>query len=157
MPRAYVCPITNSNTNTVCDLFQINGVSGKTVRIIAVSIAAVNNASAPTNQQLMFQCKYLPATVSNGSGGVSITPRPLDPGDTAAAFNCTGGNTTPATSNGTVTNMKSFGFNVFSAYDYQFPRPPVIGPGEAFTVSLIANCTGGVQFSGEVLVEESGG
>jgi hypothetical protein len=154
MARTYYVSFEAISVTAAQDLLQIKGAAGKTLRIISVNLADVDS-SAPTNQQLKLRCRFLPATVTDGSGGSTSTPRPYDPGDSAASFTCKTNNTTPATTNGTAAILKEDGCNVFSGYEYPFPRPPVIGPSESFTFELLSTNT--VTLSGGAVVEETGG
>jgi hypothetical protein len=47
----------------------------------------------------------LPATVTAGSGGSAVTPRPLNNGDSAATVTARANDTTPATTGGTATTL----------------------------------------------------
>ena len=103
------------------------------------------------------RCRFLPATVTDGSGGSSPTPQPLDPGDPASSFTAKANSTTQATTNGTASTLEENGFQIYGGYDYAFQKPPVIGPSESFTFELNSTVAGTVHMSGTVLVEESGG
>lgn len=156
MPRTYSISFEQVAVSAAQDLVQVNGASGKIARILAVSVGS-SDTTAPTNQQLALRCRFLPATVTNGSGGSTPTPQPLDPGDAAASISALANSTTKATTSGTAKTLKEAGANIFAGFDYQFPRPPVIGPSESFVFELLSTVSGTVHLSGEVLVEETGG
>ena len=156
MPRVYSVTFESVTVSAAQDLVQITGAAGKQARIIRAWVAATNT-TAPTAQMLSVRARFLPATVTNGSGGSAPTPRPLDPGDAAASITALVNNTTKATSSGTATILEENGLHAFSGYDYQFPRQPIIGPSQAFVFELLSTVSGTVTLSGGVLVEESGG
>jgi hypothetical protein len=156
MPRTYAVSFEQIAISSAQDLLQIKGATGKMLRVLRIWVAATDT-TAPTNQQLSLRARFLPATVTDGSGGSSATPRPMDPGDAAASFTCLINNTVKATTSGTAAILEENACNVFSGYDYMFPRPPVVGPSESMVFELLSTVTGTVHASGGALVEEMGG
>ncbi len=156
MPRVYSVSFDNVSVSAAQDLVQVKGAAGKAVRILREWVTATDT-SAPTSQMIRGRSRFLPATVTDGSGGSTPTPRPLDPGDAAASCTALANNTTQASSNGTATVLNVWGAHIFSGYDYAYPRPPVIGPSESFTFELESTVSGTVHLSGGVLVEEMAG
>ena len=156
MPRTYSISFEQVSVSAAQDLVQVKGAAGKTARILRAWVGATDT-TIPTGQMLSVRCRFLPATVSDGSGGSTPTPRPLDPGDAAASITALANNTSKATTSGTALTLEENGFHIFNGYDYPFPRPPVIGPSESFVFELLSTVTGTVHLSGGVLVEESGG
>jgi hypothetical protein len=137
-------------------LIQLTAASNRQARIIRCWVAAVNT-TAPTAQMISVRCRFLPATVTNGSGGSTPTIGRMDPGDAAATCTALANNTTKATTSGTGIVLEENGFHIFSGYDYQFPRPPIISTNEAFVFELLSTVSGTVNLSGGLLFEESGG
>jgi hypothetical protein len=156
MPRTYAVTFEEIACNGPQDLVQISGAAGKTLRILR-QFVAMADTSPPTNQQLALRSRFLPATVTAGSGGTSPTPQPFDPGDAAASFTAKANSTSKATTNGTASILEENGCNAFAGYDYMFPKPPIIGPSEAFVFELLSTPVGTPHLSGGVVVEESGG
>src|SRR5581483_6587032 len=136
MARTYAVTFEKVSISATQDLFQINGASGKMLRIKRIAVSSVD-ATPPTAGMLALRCSLLTATVTNGSGGSSPTPRPLDLGDAAASFTAKANNTTPATTNGTKTTIEENGCHLYAGFDYSLPVPPVVGPSEAFVFELI--------------------
>ncbi len=157
MPRSYSVSFEKVSVSAVQDLVQIAGAAGKTLKIKSVNVADVDATAPTTNQQLALRCRFLPATVTNGSGGATPTPRPFDPGDPAASFTALTNNTTKATTSGTATILREDGCNVYAGYTYPFPTPPIIGPSESFVFELITAPATTLTLSGTVEVEETGG
>jgi hypothetical protein len=156
MPRSYTVSFENVAVSAAQDLLQIKGATGKILRILEVWVGATDTTS-PTNQQLRIRQRFLPATVTDGSGGSTATPEPVDPGDAAASFTCKTNNTTQATTSGTPVVLRTDGPNILAGYDYTWPRPPIVGPSESFTFELLSTVSGTVHLSGGALVEELGG
>jgi hypothetical protein len=156
MPRTYAVSFEQVACSQAQDLVQITGAAGKILRILSVA-ATMADQSPPTNQQIALRGRFLPATVTNGSGGSSPTPQPYDPGDAAASFTAKANSTTKATTNGTASVLLEDACNAFGGYLYMFPRPPVVGPSEAFVFELLNAPNGTMHISGTVVVEETGG
>jgi hypothetical protein len=156
MPRLYSVSFEDVAISVAQDLVQIKGATGKMLRIRRVYVSAVDT-SPGTNQFMSLRCRFLGATVTDGSGGSTPTPKPFDPGDAAASFSALANNTTKATSSGTVNILEDNGCNIFAGYDYMFPYPPDVGPSESFVFELLQGPNGAIHLSGGVVVEEIGG
>ena len=156
MPRTYAVTFEQVSVSAAQDLIQIAGAAGKMLRILRQWVG-VTNTTAPTNQQISVRARFLPATVTAGSGGSTPTPRPFDPGDAAASFSAYANNTTKATTGGTAAILEENSANVFAGYDLTFIKPPLIGPSESFVFELLSTVSGTINMSGGVIVEESGG
>ena len=156
MPRTYAVTFEQVACSSAQDLIQIKGAAGKTLKILR-QFVAMTDQSPPTNQQFSLRSRFLPATVSDGSGGTTPTPRPFDPGDAAASFTALANSTSKATTSGTATVLEENGCNSFAGYDYMFPVPPIIGPSESFVFELLGGAVGTPHLSGGVIVQEQGG
>ena len=155
MPRQYTCKTENVTVSAAQDLISITGASGKICRIKRISVGATNTTT-PTNQEIRLRCRYLPATVTAGSGGSSITPAKLDQGDAAATFTSRGNDTTPATTSGTAVVLWAQGVNILAGLDYSFEDMPTVNVSTAFVFELLSTVSGTVALSAEVDVEEIG-
>ncbi len=160
MGRIYRVTFENVSVTAAQDLVQITGATGKMMRICR-AWACSSPTTAPTDQQLRIRCRFLPATVSVGSGGTTgITPSKNDPGDAVcSSATCATNNTTPATTNGTAIVLDVAGVNVKSGYDTQWfgSNRPAVGPSEAFVFELLSTVSGTVPMSGGCEFEETGG
>lgn len=156
MPRQYRVTFEDVAVSAAQDLLQIKGASGKIVRIVKVWWGATNT-TAPTAQQIKWRCRYLPATVTDGSGGGSATIGKVDPGDSAASFTALANNTSKATTNGTASVIHEGGDHVYAGGMESFPDKPPVGPSESFVFELLSTPTGTLNMSGGALVEEIGG
>lgn len=156
MPRAYTITFENVSVTAAQDLVQLKGAAGKICRVKRVWVGA-SNTTLVTAQGLQTRCRFLPATVTDGSGGSAPTPQPLDPGDAAASVTAKVNNTTKATTSGTASILMERGDHIFSGVDFPFVNPPIVGPSESFVFELLSTVTGTVSLSGGIDVEEMGG
>lgn len=115
------------------------------------------DTTAPTDQQLQIESGTLLANVTQGSGGSIGTPQKIDPGDANGTFTAHVNDTTGAASSSSFTQLEEHGDNVKAGYDYMFPKPPIVGPAEAFVFRLLSTPSGTVHLSGGILLEEIGG
>jgi hypothetical protein len=157
MPRRYVVTFENVSISAAQDLFQIKGAAGKILRIIGVKLGSCGDTTLQTAQGIETRARYLPVTVTDGSGGSTPTPAKLDPGDAAASFTALANNTSKATTNGTAITVHEGAFHNFQGEDYTFPDPPIVGPSESFVYELLSTVSGTCHMSGKVIVEELGG
>jgi hypothetical protein len=157
MSRIYSVPFDNVAVSAVQDLVQINGVTGKMLRIVRRWVYSVDVPTA-AQQQLGLRERLLPATVTNGSGGSSVTPSKTDLGDAAASFTAFANNTTKATTSGTAVVLGNYGPHIFNGYDDEPDVFYPVAPGEAYVWELeIAPTSAPIHLSGGVSVEEIGG
>jgi hypothetical protein len=156
MPRPYVVGFENVLVSAAQDLLQVKGATGKMLDILRVWLGATDTTLV-TAQSIRIRCRYLPATVTDGSGGSTSTPRPLDPGDAAASFTCLTNNTTQATTSGTAAVLPTEGDHIYSGVNLPFRNPPQVGPSESFTFELLSTVSGTVHLSGGAEVTERGG
>jgi hypothetical protein len=156
MGRIYRVTFDAVNVTAAQDLIQINGAAGKMLRILHRWVAATDT-TIPSAQMLQLRERYLPSTVTNGSGGTSPTPQRTDPGDAAASFTALVNSTTKATTSGTAVQLFATGAHIFNGYDDTVIAPYPIGPSEAYVFELESTVSGAVHLSGGVEVEETGG
>lgn len=156
MPRNYTIMFESVTVTAAQDLVQVKGASGKIFRPIRAWVKATDT-TLPTAQMISARCRFLPATVTDGSGGTTPTPAKTDPGDAAASITALMNNTVKATTNGTAIVLDEGGEHIYSGYDVIFPVRTPIGPSESFVFELLSTVTGTVHLSGGVIVEEMGG
>lgn len=158
MGRVYLVTFENVTVSVAQDLIQVTGAAGKICRINRQWLSSTNT-TLPTAQMLQLRGRFLPATVTNGSGGSTPTVTKTDPGDAAASFTALANNTTKATTSGTALTEEEGGTHIYNPYERVFNQksPPVVGPSEAFVFELLSTVSGTCNFSGGVEVEEIGG
>jgi hypothetical protein len=158
MSRRYYVSEPGFAATAASDLIQIKNASGsnKMVRIIRWGWKPTDNSLA-TAQVLQTRCRRLPSTVTDGSGGATPTPRPMDGGDTAATFTALSRNTVKATTNGTAAILDESGAHIYNGYEQQPEEPIIIAPAQSFVFELTsASVQGTVNISAFVEVDEEG-
>lgn len=152
--REYKVVFEKVSVTALQDLFQIIGATGKISLVTRFNLASTD--VTPTSQNCAIRVRFLPATVTNGSGGSSPTPQ-ANPGDSAASFTAKANNTTPATTSGTAITHLEDAFFISAGYSFQFPTPIPVGPSESAVIELLNNPSGTITLSGTVWVTEIGG
>ena len=125
--------------------------------IIRRALVFCPDTTLATGQNLSLRARFLPATVTVGSGGTTgITPSKNDPGDAAcSSTTCATNNTTQATTSGTAVILGTWGAHLYAGSDQPFDCP--IGPSEAYVWELLSTVSGTVKLSGMVEFDEFGG
>lgn len=134
--RIYTIGFANVTLSAVQDLIAIYAGSSKIFAVLQVNIGQVTGTSV-ANQRIRL--RYLPTTVTTGSGGSAVTPRPYVSGDAAATITARQNDTVQATTSGTAVDLQDDAWNIVNGYLWCPPvpsRPPVIGISGAFIVSL---------------------
>ena len=156
--RRYVLIIPPSAISAPQNLAQVNGATGKVLRIISQSIACTDSTLA-TGQNLSIRSRILPATVSNGSGGTgSLTPSPVDPAD-AACSSATNliNSTSKATTSDSAVIVYEGGVHLYQGHYKNFENEdacPIVRASQAFVFELLSTVSGTVNLAGEVVIEE---
>jgi hypothetical protein len=158
MPRQYTVTFANVAVSAAQDLVLITGATGK-MMVILRCWCGVTDVSLASGQGVQVRCRFLPATVTPGTGGTTgITPAKVDPGDAACSSSTAGtNNTVQATTSGTAIVLNQDGFHLYSGWSWTPPSSIAIGPSEAFTFEMLSTPSGTVHLSGGVLFQESGG
>lgn len=156
MPRRYKVMFEAVTVSAAQDMIQITGAAGKIVRVLRAWVANTDTTLA-TAQMLQLRQRFLPATVTAGSGGSTPTISKTDPGDAAASFTALANNTTKATTSGTAILQDEDACHIYSGYDKALLSPCIVGPSEAYVFELLSTVSGTVHLSGGVEVEEIGG
>ena len=161
MARKYIVAIDQASVlmGTACDLVQILGPTGsRIIRILEVSFFPTGGTTLASSATFLTRCQFFPATVTR-SGGTSVTPRPVDPGDSAASFTAWTNNTTQMTTTpGPAVDVTPLpGGQVYGGLTYGLGAPVILGPNEGFAFQLIAGLAQTLVCGGGVVVEEIGG
>jgi hypothetical protein len=114
--------ITNAGGDT--DLLEILPADDKPVKLRGLLFSQTSEVGDAAEEGLRISILRLPATVTSGSGGSSVTPAPMDSADAAAGAACECNNTTVATTSGTATTIVELAWNERnSPYEMWFPDP----------------------------------
>ena len=159
MGRRYIVPFDSVSMTQAQDLVQVKGAAGKILKIVRQWGKPADGNTLPAAQNLRFRGRFLPATVTDGSGGAAAVIGALDPGDAAASFTAKINNTTKATTSGTAVILETGGEHEWNGYERVWDKAaqPTIGPSESWVFELLNAPSGTVVMSGGVEVEEIGG
>jgi hypothetical protein len=136
------------------DLVTIIGATAKAVRVLR-QWCGFTDTTLPTAQGLQYRGRFLPSTVTTGSGGTTPTPSKVDQGDAAATFTAHANDTSKATTSGTAVIVEEAGLHIYSGYDVPLGGVPVMA-NQAYVFELLSTVPGTVHLSGGVEVEEIG-
>jgi hypothetical protein len=131
----------NLTVSAALDLLEIAPASNKPVVVHSV---VVTLAASETNQQVEVTLKHLPATFTSGSGGGTPTVTKQNADDAAHGFTVEGGNTSRASTSGTVGYFANEGFASQGGYEYRpdVTERPVIKNGTGFVVGIEESLSG---------------
>jgi hypothetical protein len=157
--RAYVVEFHNVSISAQQDLFYVKPAADKICVIEALYLSNVGGAAdAGDAQEELYRMEIirLPATVTVGSGGGSMTPNPTATNDAAAGFTARINDTTVATTNGTALNLHSDGWNVRVPYVWMPPPEHrlLIANAQAVVVRLVTTPADAVTCNGTLIVRE---
>jgi hypothetical protein len=133
--RLYSASFSNVAVSAVQDMLGI--YAG--VKVLGIHSVNIGQISQTSVESLRLRLRMLPATVTSGSVGSAVTPRPLVSGDAAATATARANDTTQATSSGTAIDIWDDVWNLVNGYVWMPPvvgRPFIIPPSGAFILSL---------------------
>lgn len=111
--------VTENNSVTAAqDVLAAYSASGKKLQLLAVEMSA-NGQTTVGNYP--FRLRYLPATVTPGSGGATTTPHNVNPDGAAASFTARRNDTVQATTGSTAVDVVASQFNPINGYYWQPP------------------------------------
>ncbi len=134
--RLYSVSFQNVTISAAQDLFNIKCSASNIIAIQSVEIGQITGTSV-ANQRIRF--RYVPTTVTNGSGGGAGTINKLVSGDAASNSTARINDTVQATSSGTILDLWNDSWNIINGYLWVPPipsRPIIIPPSAAFVLSL---------------------
>ena len=153
MARVYTVSIDNMAVSAAQDLVTILCSSSVPIEIHSVNLDQ-KTLTAWEAKDITF--KRVPATVTL-TGGTSITARQMTPNDAASSVTASIGNTTLATSTGTIVTLLAAEFNFLNGF-YWSPAGQddriIIGPSQAFCIRLGTAPSGAMNVSGSVTFAE---
>lgn len=153
MGRIYAAVFEEVAVTAIQDLFEILAPSDAAVVIHSVTITQSSDAGDAQAEMLPILIHRGTAT---GTGGTTVTPSPLQTGDSAYGGVVEANNTTQSVEG---TFLHAEAFNVQIGF-YYLPPPedrPVISPSAFFIVELQAAPDDSLTMNGTVVFEEIGG
>ena len=137
MSEIFTITIKNSSLGNVADILAAYAGASAALRLLAVEFAA-NGQTTVGNYPISL--KYLPPTVTLGSGGSTATPHNINPAGASPTFNGRAVDTTQATTSSTAVTVMASQFNPINGYYWQPPVPvgdePKAALSGAFVLSL---------------------
>jgi len=158
VPRIYSAVFEGQTVATASgdyELFELDPADDKPIEVCALTLAVTSEIAEAQEEWLRLLVVRGHAT--DGTGGASATPRPMNAIDPAAGFTADTLRTAIA-STGTPVNLHADGFNVRAGYTWG-PVPEGFGwfcsEGDGLLViRLVAAVTDDVTMSGTVYVRE---
>lgn len=158
MPRLYTAEFEAQSVTTAngdYELFELDPADDKPIEVCALFLAVTSELQEA--QEEWLRIRVIRGHATDGTGGTSTTPRPLNSIDAAAGFTADTLRTAIA-STGSPINLHSDGFNVRAGYQWG-PVPEGFGwfcsEGDGLLViRLMAAVTDDVTMSGTVYVRE---
>lgn len=162
MSRIYAVPFNGTVANATgdTDLFSFAVADDKPIRLRGFILGNVSEVGDTAEEALRITVKYLPATLTQGSNGSTVTAvAPLsDQAGTVWGFTAHVNDTTVATSSGTVIVVDEFAWNIRnSPYEHWYPDPsfcPECKQGAGLVVRCETTVADDFTFSGTAFVEE---
>jgi hypothetical protein len=141
------------------DLFYIKPAADKIciIESIYLGVSGVQANSGDAKEELLeVVLLYLPATVTVGSGGSSVTPSPQIINDAAAGFTARINDTSKATSSGTIVSRHPDGWNTRIPYVYMPPpeHRDIVANAAAIVFRLNSTPSSSLTVLGEMRVRE---
>ncbi len=155
MSEIFVISCKNIAVSAAQDILCAYAASTKKLQLLAVEIAA-NGQTTVGNYPISI--RYLPATVTPGTGGASVTPVNVNPDGASASFTARRNDTAHASSGGTAVDVTDSQFNPINGYYWQ---PPVQNGDEpkcdlsgAFVLSLDSAPAASINLSATMWLRE---
>lgn len=142
MSRIYAIPYSGTLTNAGgdTDLLELLPADDKPVKLRGFSLGQTSEVADAAEEALRVSILRVPATVTSGSGGSTVTPVPMDSADAAAGVAAECNNTTVATTSSSAVTLAEYAWNIRnSPCEFWFPDAqycPKAKQGEALVVRL---------------------
>lgn len=144
----------NIAVTAVQDILAAYAATTKKLQLLAVEMSA-NGQTTVGNYPMRL--RYLPASVTSGSGGAAVTPHNVNPDGAAPSFTARRNDITQAVTGGTAADVVATQFNPINGYYWQPPvtvgDEPKADISSAFILSLDA-VTGTLNISATMWLRE---
>lgn len=151
--RLYTITFTNVTIAAVQDAICV--LAGAS-RQFGIHQGNVGQITGTTVFNARCRMRYLPTTVTSGSGGSTPTPQKTNPNDAAATITAHANDTTQASTSGTAVDLYGDVINTVNGWVWYPPvpgRPPICGLSGAVVLS-IDTAFSSLVCNGSVTVEE---
>ena len=153
MSEIFVIQCENIAVSAGQDILAAYSGSSVKLKLLSVQLAA-NGQTVVGNYPIRI--RYLPATVTAGSGGSAVTPGNVDPNGSSATFTARRNDTSHATTGGTAVDIADQ-FNPINNYYWQPPREDAALKANlngAIVLSLDASPAGSINVSATLMIEQ---
>lgn len=156
MGRIYTAEFSGQAETAQNDLFEIVAPADSTVIIHEVEFSQETEVADAAEEMLLVTLKR--GNTTSGSGGISVTPNPMNLGDAAFGGTVEATNTTKATL-GTTQNLWTVSWNVrIPLQKIWTPETrPVLSPSARAVFELRTTPADSITFAGTLTFEEIGG
>ena len=153
--RVYTATFSGVSVAAAQDLFELTVGAAVAAKLLEVHIT---QDASEVSEQLPVTIKFIPATVTSGTGGASVTPRRTSRGDAAATCTVERNNTTRATSSGTIEEIRRLSENVLNGWHWVFTPETALElpPSGVVVVGLETAPGAALTMSGEIVFGEIG-
>ena len=154
MSEIFTIVCENIAVTAAQDILAAYAAATKKLKLLGVEIGV---SGQTTVGNYPMRLRYLPSTVTAGSGGAAVTPKNVNPNGAAASFTARRNDTTQAVTGGTASDYVATMLNPINGYYWTPPVPvgdePKADLSGAFTVSL-DSVTGTLNISATVWLRE---
>jgi hypothetical protein len=151
--RMYSINFADVSVSATQDLINITATAGMAFKIHRIELGQRTLTAWESKPVKLIR---LPVTVTAGSGGTTVTPRPMNNGDAAATVTAHANDTTAATTSGTATTLMARDWEFLNGFLVVFTpdERPVIAPSQTVALNLPTAPSGATLASGTILIEE---
>lgn len=155
MGRVYEAPFKDIAVTAAQDLWEVLVATDSLVRLLAMDLSQRSKLS---NELLRLTMRRITGAPTSGTGGGTITPTAVCPGDAAFGGTVERNNTTRL-SGGTATDLWDKDWNVVLDLELVFPDKRIyeFAPGTYLVVGLETAPGASMNMSGVLTLEELGG
>lgn len=153
--RLYTMGFQNVSVAAVQDLLALYAGTTRMFGVHAVNLGQITGATVANAR---VRHRFLPATVTSGSGGAAGVLNKSSPGDAAATVTGRTNDTTQATTSGTAVDLVDDIWNTINGYVWYPPipgRPFIVPLSTAYIISL-DNVPATMTCNGSITLEEIG-
>lgn len=156
MGRLYTVDIAPTAITVAADVIELTPADDKPIVVHGFSILQTTDTGDAAEE--IIGLLWVRGHTTSGSGGTAVTPRPINPSDTAAGFAAEALNTTAASA-GTSVNLQRHGWNVRVPLDVIYTpetRPQASQANTTLVLRMAAAPVDSITISGCIVVEEQG-
>lgn len=160
MGRIYTATFKSTAVTAAQDLFEIAAPTDAVVVVHAWHVSQSTETGDAAEEMLILTCNRGVGSVTSGSGGATVTPQPIEDGDTGFGGTVERNNTTiMAAGTGTLEELEVHVWNIRVPFSmvYTPETRPKISPGNRWTLELESTPADSITMSGTVIFEEIGG